>query len=108
LISGADQARARFLVDYPGEQPGEIVVSNDGKAAFIALAGGRTGLVHAMGDRFLTRILEPRVVRSVERGSDGVLTLRLDDFTLPAEHARFFDAADAAKVTNWLAGANHA
>lgn len=108
FIAGADQARARFLVDYPDEQPGDIVVSKDGKAAFIALAGGRTGLVHAIGDRFLTRILERRAVRSVQRGSDGVLTLRLDDFTLPAEQARFSDAADAAKVTDWLAGARHA
>jgi hypothetical protein len=108
IVSGPDQARARFLLDFPDENPGEVVISADGRAAFIALAGGRTGLVHAMGDRFLTRILERRSIRAVQREPDGVLAVRLDDFTLPAERARFSSAADAAKVSNWLAGVQHA
>jgi hypothetical protein len=108
LVSEAEQARARFLVDFPDEATGEVVVSADGKAAFIALPGGRTGLVHAIGDRFLTRILEPGMVRAVRREGDGGLTLMLEDFTLPAERARFLNAADAAKVSNWLAGVHHA
>ena len=107
-IAGSEAARARFLVDYPGEQTGEIAISEDGGAAFIALAGGRTGLVHAIGARYVTRILEPAAVKAVKCDGNGGLALRLKDFTLPAQRARFKSAADAAKVSNWLGGATNA
>jgi hypothetical protein len=107
-IGDAEVARARFLVDYPGEQTGEIAVSDDGRAAFIALGGGRTGLVHAIGARYVTRILQPQAVRAVNCDGSGGLALRLRDFTLPAEHAKFASASDAAKVSNWLSGATNA
>ncbi|HSO48521.1 MAG TPA: hypothetical protein VLQ68_11385 [Rhizobiaceae bacterium] len=107
-LADADQARARFLLDYPDEAIGEIVLGRDGNAAFISLSAGRIGLVHAMGDRFVTRILERRVVRAVEPDGSGALVLKLDDFTLPKERAVFTNSADAAKVSHWLNGAEHA
>ncbi len=107
-LADVDQARARFLLDYPDETVGEIVLGKDGNAAFISLSQGRIGLVHAMGDRFVTRILERRVVRAVERDGGEAVVLKLDDFTLPRERAVFSSAADAAKVSEWLSGANHA
>ena len=63
----------------PGEAPtpDEVAVSDDGKAAFIALAGGRTGLVHAIGARYVTRILQPQAVRDLRFDENGGLGLRL-------------------------------
>jgi hypothetical protein len=103
-ISGPDAAIARFLVDFPDEKPGEALVSADGKDAFIALAGNRVGMVHAIGDRYLTRILRAGMVRAVAASGDGVLELRLADFTLPRERARFATAGQASRVENWLKG----
>ena len=107
-IVDSQAARARFLIDYPDEEIGEIAISDDGKAAFIALGGGRTGLVHAIGARYVTRILQPQVLREVRCDESGGLALRLRDFTLPAEHARFTRAGEAAKVSRWLSGATNA
>ncbi len=107
-LANAGQARARFLLDYPDETIGDIVLGKDGKAAFISLTGRRIGLVHAIGDRFVTRILERRVVRAIEHEGGEALVLKLDDFTLPKERAVFSNAADAAKVSHWLSGAEHA
>jgi hypothetical protein len=103
-ISGPDAAIARFLVDFPDEKPGEAVLSADGKDAFIALQGNRVGMVHAIGDRYLTRILRAGTVRAVAASGDGLLELRLADFTLPRERARFAAAGDASRVENWLKG----
>jgi hypothetical protein len=107
-IASEESARARFLIDYPDEEIGEIAISDDGKAAFIALAGGRTGLVHAIGARYITRILQPQSLREVRCDESGGLALRLRDFTLPAEHAHFTSASEAAKVSRWLSGATNA
>jgi hypothetical protein len=103
-ITGPDAAIARFLVDFPDEKPGEAVLSADGKDAFIALQGNRVGMVHAIGDRYLTRILRAGMVRSVSASGDGLLELRLADFTLPCERARFAAAGEASRVENWLKG----
>jgi hypothetical protein len=107
-IAGPDAAIARFLVDFPDEKPGEAVVSADGKDAFIALDGNRVGMVHAIGDRYLTRILRAGMVRSVSASGNGEVELRLADFTLPRERARFGMAGDAARVENWLKGMSDA
>jgi hypothetical protein len=103
-IAGPDAAIARFLVDFPDEKPGEAVVSADGKDAFIALDGNRVGMVHAIGDRYLTRILRAGMVRSVSASGNGEVELRLADFTLPRERARFATAGEASCVENWLKG----
>jgi hypothetical protein len=107
-IGDAEAARARFLLDYPGEHTGEVAISDDGRVAFIALDGGRTGLVHAIGARFVTRILQPLSVKEVRCDESGGLALRLTDFTLPAERAHFTSASEAAKVSRWLSGATNA
>jgi hypothetical protein len=103
-IAGTDAAINRFLMDFPDEKPGEAVLSADGKDAFIALKGNRVGMVHAIGDRYLTRILRAGTVHSVSASGDGVLELRLADFTLPRERARFATAGEASRVENWLKG----
>ena len=95
-IDGAGTAVARFLVDFPDAQPGETIVSADGKDAFIALAQNRVGIVHAIGDRFLTRVLRAGMVTSVASPASGKLELRLADFTLPRELTSFRNAAEAA------------
>jgi hypothetical protein len=103
-ITGPDAAIARFLLDFPDEKPGEAIVSADGKDAFIALDGNRVGMVHAIGDRYLTRILRAGMVRSVSASGNGEVELRLADFTLPRERGRFGTAGDAERVENWLKG----
>jgi hypothetical protein len=107
-IDAAGTAIARFLVDFPDESPGETIVTVDGRDAFIALAQHRVGMVHAIGDRFLTRILRAGMVTSVALPAPDKLELRLADFTLPRELTSFRNAAEAARVEGWLKGMENA
>lgn len=79
-----------------------VALAADGRGALAREAGGeRLGLVVCLGDRAAVRALRPGDVRSIER--DGVrLTLRLNDYTLPAAALRFSDAETAQ---HWAAEA---
>ncbi len=105
-IASAEQALARFAADYPKERAVDVVVTVDARSALLEMADGRTGLVHAVGAKFLTRILGPDDVVSVTNGKDAVLSVRFRDFTFPRARFAFATPAEAARVEALLTGRN--
>lgn len=94
-IADAEQARRTFLLDFPTEQTGEVMVTKDLTSAFLTLQDGRTGIVHSLGDGFLTRVLSAGDVASVEVLEPVTVSMRLHDFTWAG--GRFvFTNSDAA------------
>lgn len=97
-LTGEESARERFAVDYPDLPVKSVWLTSDGKAAILELADGRAGIVHAMGGKFLTRIVNPSDVAGAPRATGGRLMLRLRDFTWPGGIFEFAEAADAETV----------
>ena len=103
-LSSAEAARQRFADDFPTVATGSVVMTQTGSAAFLPLDDGRTGLVHAIGDSFLTRLLEAGSV--VQAKASGTrLDLRFADFTFPGAEYEFADAQSAALIGARLAPA---
>jgi hypothetical protein len=94
-LSGTDQATSRFAEDFPDEVARAIRLTADGRSAFLDLGHGRTGIVHSIGDCFLTRILTPRDVTALTAGDANTVSFRLADFTWKGGHFGFASAADA-------------
>lgn len=101
-LSGIDAAIARFAEDFPEEGAGRVILASDGSAAFLALANGRTGIVQAFGNRFLTRIHRPGEDH-VDRASDTGLTIATGEFAWTGGRYAFANAAErdfvAARLT---------
>lgn len=97
-LADARQALDRFVVDFPDLNPRAIQLTENGNTAFLELADGRTGIVHAIGDRFLTRVVTPAEIELAGLDDSKVLTLRLKDFTWRGGRFAFADAAAALAV----------
>lgn len=86
-LDGAGDALARLRLDYPSFEEQSTLVGADGKSAVLAAAGGGVALVQAIGDRFLTRLLQPGDISALFlEPAPGAptgqrLRLRLMDFT---------------------------
>lgn len=91
-------ARARFAIDYPDLAIVAAYRTQDGDAAFLALEGGRAGIVAAVGDRFLTRIAGAHDLAGTPRVTGATLTLRLGDFTWPGGAFTFAGEGEARAV----------
>ena len=107
-ISAISDAIRLLQTDYPQAVVEEAILASDGRAAILKLEDGTTGLVEAMGDRFVTRILSVDDVQAVQRVDDCSLMLRLADFTLPVVPLKFAEPKAALKATIWLTGDAHA
>lgn len=88
-FDGDDQAINRFNEDYPDEKVCSVFIAAGNKTAFLELADGRTGLVQAVGDRFLTRVINRAAVAEAKADRNGWFYLRLNDFSLPRLRAEF-------------------
>ena len=86
-----DDAVVRLDTDSVGYEAGEGgLVTPDGLSALVpARDGTHIGLLVARGSDFVIRYLGPGSVRSAEAGEDGVLTLRLNDFTFTPARLNF-------------------
>ncbi|MFC7066465.1 hypothetical protein [Brucella rhizosphaerae] len=102
ILADDQMVKARFHLDYPEIEIGEICYTDDHSAAFFPLKGLGTGLVHSVGDRFLTRCMAASDIVAVEEKGNAELVLHMKDFTWPKARLVFSDAADRKKVTNWL------
>lgn len=91
-------ARERFAIDFPNLAIGRTHVTLDRRSAFLELADGRIGLVHAVGARFLTRLYGPMDVASLRRSGPSAILIRFSDFTFPGARFEFENAADADRV----------
>lgn len=101
VLADSHAAIARFTEDFPAAKPEKVLLTKSGNAAFLALPDGNWGLVHAIGDGFLTRILEPAQISGLKADTNR-LSLRLADFTFTSAKYEFSDAATASSIARQL------
>ncbi len=79
-----DQAKARFLEDFWHAAPKDVLRDKEGHTALITLYHEKKiGLVHVVGDKFLTRELAPGSLKAIIAENDKKLVIHLHDFSLP-------------------------
>lgn len=102
LASIADAAVAldRFAVDHPDDRVLSTRITRDRRTAFLELEAGRIGIVHAMGDCYLTRLVSARDIMAAVRPAPEIIALRFDDFTWRGGTFTFASTADAQGVWN--------
>lgn len=106
-LADADQALRRFAEDYPDEMASTVRLTADAKTAFLDLGRGRIGIVHSIGDCFLTRIVTAADVSMSNSDETNTILMRLTDFTWKGGRFRFAGASDAQALLNVL-GPHHA
>ncbi len=75
-------AKERFGIDFPNLDIEAVVISDDGRSALLKLFDGEGfGLVHRVGQNYLTRLLDENVLHGFETNEKGV-AFNLKDFTL--------------------------
>ena len=100
----ADAVAERLAADFIGYEAHDITFANGGKAALARSRDGRgIALTILMGDRMITRLLSPGVLRSVAAHGNASLRIRFEDFTLPAASLTFDDAETGRKWAEALA-----
>jgi hypothetical protein len=100
-ISSESEALQRFLLDFPAEKVEAVRVTSDGQAAFISLYGASTGIVGVIGDKFLTRIVSARDVRSLTLAGSTV-SIRFRDFTWRGGDFVFAEPSAAREIAQAL------
>ena len=105
-LASADQALDRFAEDFPDDLATAVRLTADGRTAFLDLARGRIGIVHGIGDCFLTRIVTPGDVVALTADDPATILLRLDDFTWKGGRFTFATAGDARAVVAELGSRN--
>lgn len=101
-LANVDQALSRFSEDFPDEPATKVRLTADGRSAFLDLGHGRTGIVHGVGDCFLTRIVIPRDVSALTAGDANTVSFRLADFTWKGGRFQFASATDAQALLEAL------
>jgi hypothetical protein len=101
-LAGTDQALSRFAEDFPDEVATVVRLTADARTAFLDIGRGRIGIVHSIGDCFLTHIVTPQDVAVLNAGDVNTVSFRLADFTWKGGRFRFASAADAQGVLEAL------
>ncbi|MFD2056648.1 hypothetical protein ACFSQT_27305 [Mesorhizobium calcicola] len=94
-LTGADQALSRFADDFPDEVAATVRLTADARTAFLDIGRGRVGIVHSVGDCFLTRIVTSQDVTALTGDDAGTVSFRLADFTWKGGRFSFASATDA-------------
>jgi hypothetical protein len=94
-LTGADQAMSRFAEDFPDKIAAVVRLTTDARTAFLDIGRGRIGIVHSIGDCFLTRIVTLQDVTVLNAGDVNTVSFRLADFTWNGGRFSFASAADA-------------
>ncbi|MET2826432.1 hypothetical protein [Mesorhizobium shangrilense] len=97
-LIGADHAMSRFADDFPDELVASVRLTQDNRTAFLDLGRGRTGLVHSVGDCFLTRIVTSADILALNAVDARSISVRLADFTWKGGQFVFRSADDADAV----------
>ncbi|UVK52489.1 hypothetical protein DBIPINDM_005877 [Mesorhizobium sp. AR02] len=101
-LANSDQALRRFAEDFPDEVTGAIRLTADAKTAFLELGRGRIGIVHSIGDCFLTRIVTAEDTKVSSADETNTILMRLTDFTWKGGRFRFANAGDAQALLKAL------
>lgn len=91
-----------FGAAYPDAAVRDVVRTADGKATFLRLADGRTGLVKTEGSRRALRLIEPGSVPAEGPAGEGGRGITLGGRGEAQEVFVFARAEDAAEVLLWL------
>ncbi|MCV3208710.1 hypothetical protein OHD62_26505 [Mesorhizobium sp. YC-39] len=97
-LADADQASSRFAEDFPDEVATAVRLTKDDRTAFLDLERGRTGIVHSIGDCYLTRIVTASDIVGLDVDDSGAILLKLADFTWKGGRFAFADRRDAETV----------
>ncbi|KAB2689614.1 hypothetical protein F9L08_02850 [Brucella tritici] len=106
ILPNDESVKTRFHLDYPEIEISEICYTDDRRTAFFPLCGASTGLVHSVGDRFLTRCMTAADILALEDKGNTELILHMKDFTWPKARFLFRNAADRERVIVWLSGSS--
>ncbi len=101
-LESADAARQRFAHDFADIEVGNVWITEQGHAAFLALKDGRAGIVSALGDRFLTRIVSPDETGLRADRDGNTVRLMLSDMTWHGGPFSFASEKDAEAVAGLL------
>ena len=96
------QALLRFAEDFPAETVERVFLTSDAADAFLILSGARVGIVHSVGQHFLTRIVSAADLTHMA-AKDRTLTLDLDDFGWRGGTFAFADAEALQQIAGKLA-----
>ena len=88
-LKNSQQVIDRFEEDYPDAGVEDVIITADGETAFLMLEGGDAGIVHTVGDKFLTRHTRWSTPRKTDVAGDATLLLSFDDFTWPGGRFEF-------------------
>lgn len=91
-------AADRFALDFPDLRPSAVYLTQDGSCAFLELPNSRVGVVYAVGDKFLTRLIGNSDLAGAPRASAHTVSLRLRDFTWSGGDFVFADVLTAYAV----------
>lgn len=94
-LAGTDQALSRFAEDFPDAVATTVRLTTDARTAFLDLGRGRIGIVHSIGDCFLSRIVASRDVTVLTAADANTVSFRLADFTWKGGRFHFASATDA-------------
>jgi hypothetical protein len=100
-ISSKDEALQRFLLDFPAEKAEAVRLTSNGQAAFISLHRAGTGIVGVIGDKFLTRIVSSRDIKSLTLTGNTV-SIRFRDLTWPGGDFVFAEPSAALEIAEAL------
>lgn len=95
-LENADAALRRFAEDFPEAAATAVVLTRAGDAAILGLSGG-AGVVQAVGDCFLTRLLKPGEVNKLAVSGASV-DAAFADFTFPKARWMFAGPDEATRA----------
>ncbi len=75
-----------------------VRLTADARTAFLELGNGRTGIVHTIGDCFLTRIVTASDIVALDVDDRGAILLKLADFTWKGGRFVFADRTDSESI----------
>lgn len=101
-LDAPDAAMQRFALDFPEAAPRAVILDAAGDAAFLDTDAG-VGLVQAIGDRYLTRLIDPGQAK-MSRPAPEHLALAFAETGLPPATYTFAGPADCERVAALLAG----
>lgn len=103
VLNSDTEVIARFRQDYPECGISEIYFTQDRRTAFFDLPQQGTGIVHGVGAKFLTRILQNSDIQEIRKQDETRLFMRMHDFTWPAASFSFKDKKTRDEVCELLA-----
>ena len=101
MLADTKAAIARFAEDYPDEVPSSVHLTKCKSAAFLALTDKSVGLIHPVGDCFLTRILTAQDIISVNANAES-FTLKIADFGFTGGTYEFATRSERLSVQTLL------